>query len=266
MRTPEERQRLAATFDEAADLYHRARPDYPEELFDHLVAVTGLQPGARVVEVGCATGKATLPMLRRGYRVTCVEPGPSLAAAARRNLAAFDAEVVESRFEDWSPRPGAFALAYAATAWHWVDPAVRYERAAEALAPGGHLALWGTIHVFPRGGDPFFEEIQEVYEAIGDGLPPDAVWPRPHELPAEFDDVEASGLFEPVDVRQFAWETEYTAQEYIDLLNTFSGHIAMDDWQRDRLYGEIRRRLAARPSATLRRGWGLALQIARRIG
>jgi hypothetical protein len=39
----------------------------------------------------------------------------------------------------------------------------------------------------------------------------------------------------------------------------------MEDWQRDRLYGEIRRRLAARPSGTLRRGWGLALQIARRV-
>jgi SAM-dependent methyltransferase len=265
MRGREERERLAATFDDAADLYHRARPDYPAELFDHLLQVTGVQPAARVLEVGCATGKATLPLVRRGYRLTCVEPGPALAAAARRNLAGLDATVVESRFEDWRPGVDRYALVFAATAWHWVDPLVRYRRAAEALEDGGHLALWGAIHVLPRGGDPIFEEIQEVYDEIGGSLPADYVWPRPYELDPEFTDIEASGLFEMVDVRQFAWEIDYDADGYIDLMNTFSGNIAMEDWQRDRLYGEFRRRLAARPSGTLRRGWGLALQIARRV-
>ncbi len=265
MRGREERERLAATFEEAADLYHRARPDYPEELFDHLLEVTGLPPGARVLEVGCATGKATLPLARRGFRLTCVEPGRDLAAAARRNLAGLGARVVESRFEDWRPGGERYALLFAATAWHWIDPEVRYQRAAEALDAGGHLAMWGTIHVFPRGGDPFFEEIQPIYDEIGESLPGDVVWPRPYELPPEFADIETSDLFETVDVRQFAWEVSYDADGYIDLLNTFSGHIAMEDWQRDRLYGEIRRRLAARPTGTLRRGYGLALQIARRV-
>jgi 16S rRNA A1518/A1519 N6-dimethyltransferase RsmA/KsgA/DIM1 with predicted DNA glycosylase/AP lyase activity len=39
-----------------------------------------------VCEVGCATGKATLPLARRGFALTCVEFGPALAAEARRNL------------------------------------------------------------------------------------------------------------------------------------------------------------------------------------
>jgi hypothetical protein len=38
----------------------------------------------------------------------------------------------------------------------------------------------------------------------------------------------------------------------------------MAQWQRDRLYGEIRRRLAARPDGRLRRHWGAALHVARR--
>ena len=38
----------------------------------------------------------------------------------------------------------------------------------------------------------------------------------------------------------------------------------MEDWQRDRLYGEIRRRLADRPDGTLRRHWGAVLHVARR--
>lgn len=63
----------------------------------------------------------------------------------------------------------------------------------------------------------------------------------------------------------FDWEIRYTAESYIRLLDTFSGHIAMADWQRDRLYGEIRRRLADRPDGELRRHWGAMLHVARKI-
>ena len=75
---------------------------------------------------------------------------------------------------------------------------------------------------------------------------------------------EGSGLFEDVKVRHFDWEVSYSAGEYIGLLDTFSGHIAMDAWRRDRLYGEIRRRLAERPDGRVRRHWGAALHVARR--
>ena len=72
---------------------------------------------------------------------------------------------------------------FAATAWHWVDPAVRYRRAWTALRHGGHLALWAQEHVIPDGGDPFFREIQDVYDEIGEGLPPGVVSPRPGNCP-----------------------------------------------------------------------------------
>ena len=83
-------------------------------------------------------------------------------------------------------------------------------------------------------------------------------------MPDERAEIEATGLFTDVAVRRFGWEIDYTAEEYIRLLDTFSGHIAMDQWQRDRLYGEIRRRLANRPDGRLRRGWGAVLHVARR--
>ncbi len=263
MRSDAERERLRETFDQAAEIYHRVRPDYPEALFDDLIAVAGLAPGDQLLEVGCATGKATLPLARRGFRIVCVELGAGLAAVARRNLAGFDVQVVEGRFEAWRPEEPV-SLAFAATAWHWIDPGVRYQRAWEALRPGGHLALWAQQHVFPDGGDPFFRELQDVYDEIGEGLPADTVWPRPGELPDQCAEIEASGLFEVVRVRQYDWERVYRAEEYIELLNTFSGHLSMAGWQRDRLYGEIRRRLARRPDRSVRRGWGTVLHVARR--
>jgi SAM-dependent methyltransferase len=259
-----DRERLAATFDRAAALYHRARPDYPPAIYDRLLAVTGLAPPARLLEIGCATGKATLPLAERGFAITCLEPGPALAAVARANLAAHAVEVVEARFEDWTPPARPFALVFAATAWHWLDPDRRDAKAAAVLEPGGHLALWGTVHVFPRDGDPFFEGLQDVYDEIGGSLPPGYERPRPQELPDDSAAIEASGLFEVVDVTQYDWEITYDAAGYIDLLDTFSGHIDMTDPERELLYGEIRRRLARRADGLARRHWGAALHVARR--
>jgi len=264
MAVEDDRERLGATFNQAGALYQRARPEYPDELYDHLLHVTRLPPGASLLEVGSATGKATLPLARRGFRITCIEPGAALVAVARVQLAGFDVDIVETRFEDWDPGDERFAMVFAATAWRWIDPTVRYRKAAELLEPRGYLALWGAGHVFPDDGDPFFAELQEVYDDIGESLPPGATFRRPRELADDREEIGATGLFEVVDIQQYDWEIVYDAEGYIDLLNTFSGHIAMQDWQRDRLYGEIRRRLAARPDGRLRRHWGGVLQIARR--
>jgi len=102
--------------------------------------------------------------------------------------------------------------------------------------------------------------------AAGRSLPPGSTWPRPGELADQAGEIEASGLFEPVHLRHFDWEQVYDADGYIELLSTFSGHIAMEQWQRERLYGQIRLRLrlGRRPGNSVRRHWGAVLHIARR--
>jgi SAM-dependent methyltransferase len=264
---PHNREQLKTTFDSAADLYQQARPDYPEPLYDTLVSTTGIGTGARLLEVGCATGKATAPLAHRGFHITCIEIGPELASAARRNLAAFpEVTVIDGAFETWAPDDGArFDLIFAATAWHWIDPEVRYAHAWELLRPAGHLAFWNATHVFPEDADPFFLEIQDVYDEIGEGATKnDITRHRPGALPDNRAEIEQSGLFEVVLVRHFDWELIYTADEYLRLLDTFSGHIAMERWKRDHLYDWIRQRLAQRPDGRLRRHWGAILHIARR--
>lgn len=262
MTDPRDRTRLRQTFDSAAERYERARPAYPDALFDALIAVTHVQPGATVLEIGSGTGKATLPLASRGFDITCVELGADLAATAKQRLASYpNVRVIHTDFDTWTPPPQRFDLAFAATAWHWLDPATRYQRVAAALKPHGHLAIWSATHAFPDGGDPFFHQIQAVYHEIGEGLPPGNPRPRPDEIAQVDLERDSGGIFRHVAVRTFDWETVYDAESYIDLLNTFSGHIAMLPWQRDRLYGEIRRRLALRPDSTLRRHWGAALEI-----
>jgi SAM-dependent methyltransferase len=264
---PSERERLRQTFDAVAAEYQDARPEYPASLYATLVSLTGARPEADALcEVGAASGKATLPLARRGFAITCVELGAALAAQARRNLASFErVTVVNADFETWEPPAGeAFGLVFAATAWHWIDPAVKYRKAASLLRPGGHLAFWEAAHVIPADGDPFFGEIQGVYDEIGSGMPPGWASPTTETLPSCEAEVAGTGLFSDTVARRFQWEVSYTAESYIRLLETFSSNLVMEPWQRDRLYGEIRRRLALRPDGLLRRHWGAVLTVARK--
>jgi SAM-dependent methyltransferase len=277
-----ERERLRRTFDAVARDYQDARPEYPPELYRALLSLTGVRPGTDALcEVGCASGKATLPLARQGFAITAVELGAALAAQARRNLAPFDrVTVINADFETWQPAtlpsagsgparagrevPG-YGLVFAATAWHWIDPAVKYRKAASLVRPGGHLAFWEAAHVVPDDGDPFFVEIQDVYDSIGCGAADGGVFAKPDTLASAEGEITASGLFPDILVRRFDWEISYTADSYIRLLETFSSNLVIATWQRERLYGEIRDRLALRPDGLVRRHWGAVLHVARTV-
>jgi len=256
---------LRLRFDEAAADYQDARPDYPDELYVDLLELTALRPPAVLLEVGCGPGKATIPLARMGFTITALEIGTALAEEARRQLADYPrVSVVNADFEQWQPPPNTtFDMVYTATAWKWIDPTIRYQRAADLLRPSAHLAVWAAGHAFPRNFDPFFTEIQEVYEQIGE---PRVEWPPPEPTPDQRTaaDMTASGHFDSIRTRHYVWSCRYNADGYIALLNTFSGHFAMDGAKRDHLYGEIRRRLDQRPDGQLTRHWSATLTIGQR--
>ena len=265
-----DREALRTTFEEVPELYDRARPAYPDQIFDDIGTLGGLSAAARVLEIGCGTARATVPLAERGYRITCVELGPQLAAVARRKLAGFPrVEVVEADFETWQPDRAELDAIVAFTAFHWIAPDVRYRKTAALLRAGGKLAVVSTNHVRPVDGDPFFVDVQEDYEAVvpddpstragvGGPPPPDAVV----SLSAE---IGASGHFRVVAMRRYLWDVSYNANEYIDLLNTYSGHRAFDGETRDRLLSRIRRRIEARPGGTVRKSYLATLDVAERI-
>lgn len=225
----EDRERLRSTFDQAAELYDRARPGYPSALFDDLAELAGIGPGSRVLEIGPGTAQATVPLAERGYRIVAVELGAQLAAVARRKLARFPAvEVVTAAFEDWPLPPEPFDMVLAATAFHWVDPAVRVAKAADALRPGGSLATVTTHHV--AGGDEsFFAEAQACYERWDPGTPPGgALLPAAADIGADSDELDRSHRFGPASFRRYEWELSYPTAGYLEVLLTYSGHRDLD--------------------------------------
>ncbi|SDJ78539.1 class I SAM-dependent methyltransferase [Paenibacillus naphthalenovorans] len=226
------------TFNEVAELYDRARNRYPDRLFDELVRLAGLPAEARIVEIGCGTGIATLPLAERGYSIVGVELGPRMAEVARRKLARFArVEIRTAAYEDWLPPEEPFDLALSATAFHWIDPQVKFSKTARVLKDGGYLAVVKYHHA--AGGDEsFFERVQSCYERYMPGTGNFRL-PQPEELLSDTAPFEASGLFERPVVR--TWETieTYTRQTYCELLSTYSNHIALDAASRTQLLDGI---------------------------
>jgi protein-L-isoaspartate O-methyltransferase len=123
------------TFDRQAAAYDRARPGYPPEAIGDLAARCKLGPDSRVLEVGCGTGQATGELARLGCSIRCLEPGPHLAELARRKLAANPrVQVATSTFEA-ADEPGPYDAVVSATAFHWIDPALSFSKAASLLPP-----------------------------------------------------------------------------------------------------------------------------------
>jgi SAM-dependent methyltransferase len=260
------RLQRARTFDEVAELYDRARGGYPEELFDDLFSLGEIAPAAaNVLEIGCGTGQATQPLARRGCHVLCVEMGSNLARVARLRLAQFPrVTVVNARFEDWEPGGETFDMVFAATSWHWLDPRLRYAKAASVLRPGHVLAFTTWAHAFPPGFDPFFTEIQACYEAIGQGNVAGWPPPPPEEIADGRDEIKHSGYFEDVRVARYVWSTDFTADEYVALMSTASDHLMMASAKRQWLFSEMRRLIHARPGGRIRKHNLTILHVARR--
>lgn len=109
-----------------------------------------LQPGMRVLELGCGTGGLTRELLARGAAVTAVDQsGPMLKRARRRAPAAV---FEQSEITAYAP-PGRFDRVLFAFVLHELDVAARQRAlslARAALALGGRAAI--VDHAIPPGG------------------------------------------------------------------------------------------------------------------
>jgi SAM-dependent methyltransferase len=209
------------TFDHVAELYDALRPGYPAALFTDLSTTAGLAPADRVLEIGCGSGQATQGLADLAGPVLALDPGAELIRLARRRLA--DQPQVSfavSSFEAFVSEPHAFKLACAAQAWHWIDPGLAFPRAAQALAPGGWLAIFGHIPMPPAS--PLLEDFQAVYDRVVPGVwgPTPESWYLPTGPVAGL--IEASGLFGPVVHHGYAFTRTHTAQSFGDLFGTIS--------------------------------------------
>lgn len=211
---------MAESFGTDAERYDRARPSYPQAMVDRIVATS---PGLDVLDVGCGTGIAARQFQAAGCTVLGVDVDARMAELARQR--GLDVEV--AAFEAWDPGGREFDAVVSGQTWHWVDPAAGAAKAAQALRPGGRLAVFWNAAQPPAG---LAESFVEVYRRV---LPDSPAARRSTMSAADgysamgataADGMRGTDAFGEPEEWRFDWQRTYTRDEWLDQLPTTGLH------------------------------------------
>ncbi len=263
-RNNEVASRRRESFDGVAEYYNGYRSPYPQEVVDAVIAWSHLHTGSRVLEIGCGTGQLSVPLAQHGIDLLALELGPHLAALARQNLEPFpNVQVEVSAFEAW-PLPGQhFDAVVSASAFHWLDPAIRYAKSAEALQPGGFLTILHVHHV--SGGTPgFFADTQPYY--LKWGLSDDLSFQplAPDNVPTMYPELDQLPAFRSVERHQFEIPRRHSTAAYIGWLHTDSLVNSLNDEARQGFLQDIERLIEAKYHGEVVRNYVYEVIVAQR--
>jgi SAM-dependent methyltransferase len=214
----------AVGFANAADVYERARPSYPQDAIGWLAAQTGLGPGRTVVDLAAGTGKLTRLLLPTGARVVAIEPIAEMRAHIQ------GAEVLDGTAEAM-PLPDASAdVVTVAQALHWFDQERALPEIHRVLREGGHLVVvWNMRDL----DDPVQRGVEDLLGPMRKEVPGQILgaWREP---------LARSALFGPATVGEFRYEQQFTTDDLCDRVASTSFVAALPAVARDELLVRVR--------------------------
>jgi SAM-dependent methyltransferase len=218
--------------------YDAARPRYPDALYAFMQGEGAIGVGTRTLEIGAGTGIATRRLLALGaHPITVVEPDARFAPSLRA-LGAID--IVHMAFEDFRAPDASFDLVAAATAFHWVEPAVGAPKLAALLRPGGWAALWWNVLQDLDRGDAFHEATHHVLRdlAVSPTGAPNTL-PFALDRPAREADFGRTGAFAPARYFETRWTHVLDTTGVRALYEGFSHIQRLDEGARERVLDSL---------------------------
>jgi SAM-dependent methyltransferase len=184
-------------------------------------------------EPGLGPGAAASLFRDAGCRVTGVEPDERMAAVARR--AGHTVEIAS--FDDWEPAGREYDVVVSGQAWHWMKQRGGALRAAEALRPGGRLAVFWNV-CLPE--PDVAAALADVYRGVDMGLEfvPWELSPMAgyEQLAgAATAGIWASRAFGTVSRHDIPWQVEYTRDAWVDQVPTMAWHERLSPKALDRV-------------------------------
>ena len=235
MTTDETKAAQAASFDRAADTYERARPGYPDEAVDWLLASRPQD----VLDLGAGTGKLTRALVGRVRTIHAVDPSPNMlaqlaSAVPQARTAVGTAEAIP--LDDDS-----VDAVLAAQAWHWVDPERAVPEVRRVLRPGGVLGLiWNVrdeaVPWVARLTEIIHGSAAERFVAEDEGIPTD---------------------LGPVERLTYRWQRPFDRQSLKDLVSSRSYVITLPEAARADLLAEIDELLDTDPDLADPSSWAI---------
>jgi ubiquinone/menaquinone biosynthesis C-methylase UbiE len=222
----------ARSFELVADVYERARPEYPAEAVAWIVRELDLREGRTVLDLGAGTGKLTRALVQTGARVTAVEPGEAMLGELRRVLP--DVEALLGGAEEIPLGDHSVDAVTVGQAFHWFRQDEAVPELHRVLRPGGAVALVWNSRDQTR---PLQRRISELIKSlVPAGRPPVG-----HSANA----LEQSDLFGPVERHTFPFVHRLDADGVADRIASVSFVAAAPPDVRAELDRELREAVAA---------------------
>ena len=190
------------------------------------------------MEIGCGTGKLTRELAARGLVVEAVEPDAELVTVARRIVPSARFHV--GMFEDVELAAGTYRAVFAATSFHWVDPAVGWRKVASLLEPNGVLAL--LSHAGGMRGE-LDEQLVRVWREFStatwsrEPVDDDTLWAGADARKGNVSELwswlaahdltvpEAAELFSDVELTREAMDREMSVEDYLARIRTTNNYL-----------------------------------------
>jgi SAM-dependent methyltransferase len=225
------------TFDNVAADYESIRPAYHPAIFEDILRYQPLNADSNVLEIGMGTGSATKPFLETGCHLVGIEPGKNLAELAIKKYCEnkrFTAYI--QTLQEYEAPDDQFDLIYAATAFHWIPEEYGYKRVYDLLKKGGAFARFRYHAGLDKGREALINKIQALY--------PESM--RRTKV-AEFGEADAKKIadiaksygFSDIEYHLYQTTKDFTADEYIKLLQTYPDHMKLPEPQRNELFNGI---------------------------
>ena len=223
--------------------YHRARPAYPDRVFDILRQRCCLRPGCRTFEIGPGTGLCTRRLIELGASpLVVVEPDERLADFLTRTLEPVSAvDVRVATFEQVRLPLEWFDLGASASAFHWLDETRSLSKVARTLRDGGWWAMWWNLF-FDRSR---VAEFQKASRFLLDDLDRSPSWGSGGgpsfalDAEARIANLKALNTFDHVRLEIITWTIVLDAQRIMRLYSTFSPISRLPPEKRQRLLHDL---------------------------
>lgn len=65
-------------YKDIALIYDQVRPSYPPQLIQDIITATNIESDSKLLEIGAGTGKATVQLAKKGFKIHAIEMGKDM--------------------------------------------------------------------------------------------------------------------------------------------------------------------------------------------
>lgn len=207
------------SFDRIAEIYdetRKSRKDILDRAIDLIVEKVGLQAGARILDLGCGTGRVSFEFADKGFEVVGLDPSHKMLTEALKKAANRRGTVrlVQGDAQRLPFAKGVFDAALVVHVFHLVEGwRGAFSQAMDSLRDHGSLMLWAS------GRGRIIQAVRDLYRELA----AKKGFSNLRLGVSDFDEViefarDSGFSVSRLDRGDLSWEFESSAESGIDLL------------------------------------------------